>query len=611
MQTRTAYASAQVAWDQTCQGEAQTRVCDDGMWSPWTGTYAALACEVTPPRPCSAPDAPHGASEQRTRYASATVPVGASCQAEEQSRSCVDGTWTAWSGSAQAESCKAPVIVSMRVAPARPRLDLNGSSVQLAAVATLDDGQEVDVTSLVTWSSLAPSVIEVFASGKAVPTDLGQATLRASFGAFTADAAAVVSMWQERTVTYSPGPHVDLAGNGADRVIAAWDDRWPSGTAWSILVSTWASGIGWATDLPMGNEEAVVDVRAATSTRGDLAVLWQAPTSVPSATTFYVRARHRVFNASSWSTAVTLSSTSTGAPVAASVAHVGRMLASWLEDGLQALAPFVPATGWSLPPMMLAGRYAHEVAVDPLGNGVVVAQDRWLSPTVGAGVYAYHFTASSGAVGNRVTVYETDNVSGQPAETITSPVRVAVDASGRALVVWARERFQHNAIVAARYAPGSGWTAPEVLLDVGDAQIILANLSMHASGTAALAFSSNYIGAKSRIHAITYAPGSGWGAPTALSPADRNVSVVFRDEVVAAGPDGRAMAVWQHSELGHEFLYYRLYEPDAGWGAQDSLTLSKQPFSHEQVLALKDGFLVGYVEDDGTSTRLVTRELRW
>ncbi len=47
--TRTMYATASVPYGQTCQSETQERVCFDGQWSGWTGTFTFDACVVDPP----------------------------------------------------------------------------------------------------------------------------------------------------------------------------------------------------------------------------------------------------------------------------------------------------------------------------------------------------------------------------------------------------------------------------------------------------------------------------------------------------------------------------------------------------------------------------------
>jgi cysteine-rich repeat protein/predicted outer membrane repeat protein len=66
--------------------------CDAGTWVTTT------AC--TDPDTCR-----DGASEGRRRYELAAVPAGQSCNAEDQSRQCVMGSWSAWSGSFPHPAC--------------------------------------------------------------------------------------------------------------------------------------------------------------------------------------------------------------------------------------------------------------------------------------------------------------------------------------------------------------------------------------------------------------------------------------------------------------------------------------------------------------------------
>src|SRR3954454_6709241 len=48
-----------------------------------------------------------GDSEERTRYAAATVPAGETCKEEKQTRLCEeDGTWSDWSGTSKIFTCE-------------------------------------------------------------------------------------------------------------------------------------------------------------------------------------------------------------------------------------------------------------------------------------------------------------------------------------------------------------------------------------------------------------------------------------------------------------------------------------------------------------------------
>ena len=48
-QTRTRFAAASVPAGQTCVSQQQTRTCNSGQWSSWTGTYVHEACAPANP----------------------------------------------------------------------------------------------------------------------------------------------------------------------------------------------------------------------------------------------------------------------------------------------------------------------------------------------------------------------------------------------------------------------------------------------------------------------------------------------------------------------------------------------------------------------------------
>lgn len=100
---RIRYEAESVAWDETCTQETQTQACNDGTWEAWTGSYTFQSCSVDPPASCGA--TPHEGTETRTRYETSTVPHGETCRSEEQSRACDNGTWGAWNGSFSYETC--------------------------------------------------------------------------------------------------------------------------------------------------------------------------------------------------------------------------------------------------------------------------------------------------------------------------------------------------------------------------------------------------------------------------------------------------------------------------------------------------------------------------
>jgi len=90
-----------------CQSQAQTRTCNDGVLSSWSGSYTHaymhLACYVL--ARCSNPDKASGESETRVRFKARAVGGGAECESEAQNRGCSNGQWQGWTGNYTDETC--------------------------------------------------------------------------------------------------------------------------------------------------------------------------------------------------------------------------------------------------------------------------------------------------------------------------------------------------------------------------------------------------------------------------------------------------------------------------------------------------------------------------
>jgi hypothetical protein len=103
-ETRVRYREAVVAADAQCESETQTRSCGaDALFSPWSGTFAFASCAIGMALDCA--QTPNGGEEQRIRFATATVPFGDNCVSEVQTRRCENGQLTNWTGSYTVESC--------------------------------------------------------------------------------------------------------------------------------------------------------------------------------------------------------------------------------------------------------------------------------------------------------------------------------------------------------------------------------------------------------------------------------------------------------------------------------------------------------------------------
>jgi hypothetical protein len=101
--TRVRFEADTVAFGQTCVSETQARLCDNGDWTAWSGTFTFELCTVAPPPPCEGGD--HGSQQTRQRFQAAVVPFGTLCVQEEQARSCSAGSWSEWIGTFTSETC--------------------------------------------------------------------------------------------------------------------------------------------------------------------------------------------------------------------------------------------------------------------------------------------------------------------------------------------------------------------------------------------------------------------------------------------------------------------------------------------------------------------------
>ena len=99
-ESRIAYNASSVAYGQSCSSiqQTQTRTCNDGVWSAWSGTYQNLICTVQAASSCG--NIPHNGTESRIAYSINSVPYGQSCSTyqQTQTRTCNNGVMSAWTG---------------------------------------------------------------------------------------------------------------------------------------------------------------------------------------------------------------------------------------------------------------------------------------------------------------------------------------------------------------------------------------------------------------------------------------------------------------------------------------------------------------------------------
>lgn len=144
----------------------------------------------------------------------------------------------------------------------------------------------------------------------------------------------------------------------------------------------------------------------------------------------------------------------------------------------------------------------------------------------------------------------------------SSHPQIALDSSGRALVVWSTHDGISYNICSAQYVPGIGWSDAVELLKNNMAVVYCPKISMNARGHA-VAVWSHYDGVRSSVWAICYAPNSGWGVATSIE-VDTNQCDAETPQV-DIDIHGNAIVVWRRYNHTQRSIWANRYEVGAGW----------------------------------------------
>ncbi len=136
---------------------------------------------------------------------------GATCTASTAGPHTVTGTDGTVSADA-ALTVTAAELRSLAVSPATASIPA-GDSQQFTATGTYSDGSTADLSADASWTSDATSVATVDASGLASGLAVGDATISASYGGFSADAALTVTAAELRSLAVSPATASIPAGD--------------------------------------------------------------------------------------------------------------------------------------------------------------------------------------------------------------------------------------------------------------------------------------------------------------------------------------------------------------------------------------------------------------
>lgn len=155
-------------------------------------------------------------------------------------------------------------------------------------------------------------------------------------------------------------------------------------------------------------------------------------------------------------------------------------------------------------------------------------------------------------------------------------VWTASDDQGRGVAAWHRIRyppvhaFVDSEIWVSAYRPSSGWDTPVKLAGADDVDARFAVLAMDDGGNATLAwrqwvYDGVYGGSPTAVVAVRYDPKVGWSAPVEVATHVGGIDRAY----MGMDSRGGAVLVWRQStESGHAIMGRR-FIPGAGWGPSE------------------------------------------
>jgi hypothetical protein len=229
--------------------------------------------------------------------------------------------------------------------------------------------------------------------------------------------------------------------------------------------------------------------------------------------------------------------------------------------------------------------YDSQIAFDGDGNAIAVWEQydgaHW-------SIYANRYTPGGGW-GTATVIESGTGSAGSP--------KIAIDADGNAIAVWAQYDGAHNSIYANRYTPGGGW-GTETVIESGTDNAGSPQIAIDGDGNAIAVWHQND-GANLSIYANRYTAGGGWGTTATVIESGTGTAV---SPQIAIDGDGNAIAVWQQYDGSHWNIYANRYTPSGGWGTTATVIESGTGTAYDPQIAIDgDGnaIAVWYQYDGG------------
>jgi len=253
---------------------------------------------------------------------------------------------------------------------------------------------------------------------------------------------------------------------------------------------------------------------------------------------------------------------------------------------------YSPEQGWGQDELIGTATRTIEsphVAMDNDGNGLVLWKHLDGS---GYKFFANHYSTGSGWA--TAAALKTDKVG----DTYTPDV--AFDGSGNALAVWTGYSGRSGDNYASRYTPGSGWSDAE-LLETATGRVSMPKVAADASGNALAVWAQkDDSDGLYNIYANRYTSGSGWGGATLIENTEGTSH--SRPQVVV-DPSGNALVLAFHSDGVDANLQATRYLVGTGWGTAEFIgNQDPSDFEDPQIAIGANGNGVAvWSEYDGTS----------
>jgi hypothetical protein len=214
--------------------------------------------------------------------------------------------------------------------------------------------------------------------------------------------------------------------------------------------------------------------------------------------------------------------------------------------------------------------YAPRIAIDASGNALVV----WAQITASFGIWSNRFTVGTGW---GVAAAIEANIA-----NIMSTPQIAVDSSGNAIAVWCQVESgaTDGNVWASLYTAGTGWgTATRIDPATGNA--IGAQVAFGAGGSA-MATWSRTDGTVYSVWASRHVGGV-WEAATLLETSDTGSA---NPPQLAFDALGNGLAVWSQSNGTINNIWANRYTAGTGWGSAELLETDNGSYADSPQVAI-------------------------